>query len=354
MNRRLVPSVLFALALGAPLTASAQGNAIEWGQQDLDGVLAEAATCDAHVLVDVYASWCVPCQRLDAEVFPDSAVRQAAQGMLAVKVDAEVGAGPSIAQRYHVVGYPTVLVLDAQGNEIDRIFGYAPADEFAARLRRIRFGPATVTEFMEPFLRAASPETVLEEAYERGHRASACGRYDVAERLLSAVIAADADNTGGYASAAILSLGKYRYLRGAGEYDRAIGEFARLRERYPDSPEADEALIQTAIAHMHAGRPDSAIAAVRFYMRGAEQDAVRANNAAFTMLREGMDLAEAAAIARGALEAAPRDHSLWSTLAEVLYASGDREGALEAVGRALAIAPDSGYYARQRERFEAR
>ena len=78
-------------------------------------------------------------------MFPTTLAGEAAAGLVAIKVDAEAGEGPAIVERYHVVGYPTVLVLDAEGNEVDRIFGFLPAEEFASTLRSYRDGSGTIT-----------------------------------------------------------------------------------------------------------------------------------------------------------------------------------------------------------------
>jgi thioredoxin-related protein len=43
-------------------------------------------------------------------------------------VDAEKGEGVEIAAKYHIEGYPTLLILDKDGKELGRQVGYMPAE----------------------------------------------------------------------------------------------------------------------------------------------------------------------------------------------------------------------------------
>src|SRR5687767_3851930 len=77
-------------------------------------------------------------------------------------VNAKVLAGTDLAkslgERYGVRGYPTLLIVDAEGGEIDRIVGYGGLPGFTAEIERIRKGEGTL-----PALRAkhqAAPDDV--------------------------------------------------------------------------------------------------------------------------------------------------------------------------------------------------
>lgn len=303
--------------------------------------------------MDVYTTWCAPCRRLDEEVFISPVVEAAAAGMIAVKVDAESGDGPALVRRYRVVGYPTVLVLDSSGEERGRIFGYVDADEFAATLRAIRYGTGSFVAPMAAIAAAARPGTIIPTAFDHGFQAATCGDFERADTLLNGVVAADNYNGLGYAARALLALGKYRYLRGAEDYDAAIATFATLRERFRDTPEADEALIQTGIAHARAGRADSALAAFEVFVGLDRADVSRVNAVAFSMLLERVHMPRATELATAALGEHPDEHALWDTLAELRFAQGDRAGAVEAIERAIGLDENNAYYGEQRARFAA-
>ena len=54
---------------------------------------------------------------------------------MAVRYDAERPAGKALAAQHAVAGYPTFVVLDADGRQLDEFAGYRTPDEFVNRLR---------------------------------------------------------------------------------------------------------------------------------------------------------------------------------------------------------------------------
>lgn len=335
------------------LLISATAHADEWIDGDLEDAMAAAVECDGEVLLDVYTTWCGPCRRLAREVFPTDIFADAAEGMVLVKVDAESGEGPDIARRYDVVGYPTVLVLDTHGNELGRLFGFLDAENFAAELRRIRHGAPPLSEFLADFVRVLRTGQTFAETFEAGFDAATCGHYETADRLLETLVRVDGDNSSGFASSALLVLGKYRHLRGAGDPDTALVYFARIIEEYPESREFESAIVQSGIAHARAGRDAESLQSFERYLSIDPADADRANAVAFSMVRESVELPRARGIAERALEAAPENASLWDTLAEIHFAAGDPAEAIGAIDRAIANAAEDDHYQDQRARFEA-
>jgi thiol:disulfide interchange protein len=94
---------------------------------------AEASTLHRRpILYDFTAEWCGPCNRLRAEVFSDRTQAAMIQGMyLPARVldrRQEEGKNPAIVdslqQAYHVEGFPTLLVVTADGREVGRVLGY--------------------------------------------------------------------------------------------------------------------------------------------------------------------------------------------------------------------------------------
>lgn len=64
-----------------------------------------------------------------------------------VNVDAESKIGRSLAERFHVKGFPALFWLAADGSVEDSIGGYLPPAKFQAEVRRIRSGVRTVGDF---------------------------------------------------------------------------------------------------------------------------------------------------------------------------------------------------------------
>ncbi len=87
-------------------------------------ILDMAKAQDKLVFIDCYTSWCGPCKRLSAMVFPDSAVGEFFnRTFINTKFDMEKEEGPTIAGKYGIRAYPTLLWLDGDGNVKHKIVG---------------------------------------------------------------------------------------------------------------------------------------------------------------------------------------------------------------------------------------
>jgi thiol:disulfide interchange protein len=88
-------------------------SSIPW-RTDLDAALLEARQTDRKVLVDFMADWCPPCIAMKHDVWPDPGVERAvAAGYVPVMID--IDRDGRTADRYHVRGIPTILVLNSEG-----------------------------------------------------------------------------------------------------------------------------------------------------------------------------------------------------------------------------------------------
>lgn len=118
MKKLLLMAAMAVFALGASAqTIFTKGS--------LNEALAEAAKAKKMLFVDVYTTWCGPCKHLSANIFPDKAVGKLLNdNFIPLALDAEKeGDGKSVAQKYKVKGYPTMLILNEKGEEITRIVG---------------------------------------------------------------------------------------------------------------------------------------------------------------------------------------------------------------------------------------
>lgn len=127
------------LGIGLVLVATACSDDQVWFSGDLDQARLQAGQRGTLIMLDFYTDWCSWCKRLDRDTFSDARVRKELAAIVALRLNAEK-AGEQLAVSLGVGSYPTIVFLDAEGDEVDRVLGYLPPDKFLERIRRIRTG----------------------------------------------------------------------------------------------------------------------------------------------------------------------------------------------------------------------
>ncbi|MCU5772144.1 protein-disulfide reductase DsbD [Winslowiella arboricola] len=92
-------------------------------------------------MLDLYADWCVACKEFEKYTFSDPQVQRflAPLQLLQADVTRNSSNDSALLQRLQVLGLPTILFFDANGNEIpdSRITGYMNAATFAAHVQKV-------------------------------------------------------------------------------------------------------------------------------------------------------------------------------------------------------------------------
>jgi len=338
----------FALVLCSPLFSAqaAAADGVVWSDESLKEALVTAAERRSLVMIDFFAEWCHPCKKFNREVFSRKDVAEALEGMITLRIDGESGEGLAVAERYHVVGFPTVLFLKADGTELDRIIGFMEANDFRATVGDYRSGRRTISALRNELV-SKPADTALR--YEVGKRLMIRGELDDALLVLKPLMEKGAD----FADSAEvhLVLGKYGYLRGKKDHIKAIEHLEIVLERYPKSKAAERATYSLARAHHQAGDTQRALAMFDRWIALAPKDPGRYNAVAWFCFENGVPLAKGARYARRAVEIDPKAAYAWDTLAEIIYAQGRPREAIETIKKAIRADPEDEYYQHQLKKF---
>lgn len=124
-------TLLRALSSGP---APAKGE-IPW-QPGVDEAMSLAAREKRPVMVDFYTDWCSWCRKMDREVFARRDVADAAGAFISVRTNPEKDAlGTALAKKHGISAFPTILFLDAGGQEIHRVEGYRSPTAFLGEMK---------------------------------------------------------------------------------------------------------------------------------------------------------------------------------------------------------------------------
>jgi thiol:disulfide interchange protein DsbD len=105
---------------------------LQWGT-DLNQVMQEAKASNKSIFVDFYADWCAYCVEMDEVTYQDPQVKEKlTENYVLLKLN--VDDNPELSQKYRAYGLPIMIILDSNGNEINRIIGYQSPQQLLSQI----------------------------------------------------------------------------------------------------------------------------------------------------------------------------------------------------------------------------
>lgn len=138
---RIFPRLLAFAATLFVLTARRAQDLVHW-YSTVEEASAQAIPANRPMMIDFWATWCLPCKAMDQEVYSTAEFQQAARKFLPVKIDFDKKT--ALARKYGIDVLPTIVFADSYGNELFRYQGYLGATSLLAVVNAL---PGDVTEF---------------------------------------------------------------------------------------------------------------------------------------------------------------------------------------------------------------
>jgi thiol:disulfide interchange protein len=98
----------------------------------LDEALGQAQKERKPIVLDFFAEWCAPCQRMEKTTFKDERVKALLERCVFVRVDTDDH--PDIAKRMAVEGLPDIRFVLPDGKMIRQLRNFQDAESFSSEL----------------------------------------------------------------------------------------------------------------------------------------------------------------------------------------------------------------------------
>lgn len=174
MKYYLKTGVWLFFLIGIVTFSQAQNREILFEKGSFQEILTKAQQEQKLIFMDCYTSWCGPCKLLAKNVFTQDNVADFFNThFINVSMDMEKGEGKALQQKYQIEAYPTLLLLDAQGEEVFRSVGGCSAQTLLSNFSSAMNPENTIPGMEEKFAAGErAPEFVSKywEALQKGRR----------------------------------------------------------------------------------------------------------------------------------------------------------------------------------------
>jgi TolA-binding protein len=171
-----------------------------------------------------------------------------------VFVKAEASKDTLIRDKYNIAGFPTIILFKSSGEEIDRIYGYVPADTFVNIIQNYLQGKNTLSDLEKKF---QSDSSDVNLAFQLADKYESRRAYDQASSYYQKVVELDQDNQKGKAAEALYSLASLDVRKK--DYSKAVDAFQYFLQKFPGNAMAVDAEEYIPYCYAKSGDTTKAI-----------------------------------------------------------------------------------------------
>ena len=289
------------------------------------------------------------CSRLDADTFSDAAVIDELSGMINVKINAASEKGRILAETYQIQGVPQLVFIDKKGQEIDRIVGYLPPEDYLIRVGEIQAGKNTLPDLKTRYAantKNLDVSSMLAEKYEQ------MGAVEEATEVYGAILINHGDNPEERVNRARFFMTMQSFFVGD---TKSLYSFI---QDYPESRYVRSAYEELSRYHAAKGNIEEEIAALDALVEQDPEDPHLLNQYAWRMTELERNLESALDMARKSIQLLADDPSsqvnVLDTEAELLWKLDRPDEAIKVINKALTLDPENPYLEQQKDKFEGK
>ncbi len=104
---------------------------IDWFPGDVDAAFAAAKSAPKPLFLYWGAEWCPPCAQIKSTIFNQREFQERSRLFVPVYLDGDIPSAQKQAERFGVVGYPTMILFRPDGTEITRLPGGVDIERYA-------------------------------------------------------------------------------------------------------------------------------------------------------------------------------------------------------------------------------
>jgi thiol:disulfide interchange protein len=101
----------------------------------LDKAVAQARAEKKPLVLDFHAKWCIPCRRMENEVFPNPKLAERLKQIVFVRIDTDEE--PELSEKLGVVGLPDIRFFTSDARFVYKSVGFMTAETFSKKLDEI-------------------------------------------------------------------------------------------------------------------------------------------------------------------------------------------------------------------------
>ena len=249
-----VLALVASLVGGLFLSCASGPRTIPW-RPDFEQALADGRNSGKPVLTYLYTDTCTYCKEMEATTFKDPLlVEEMRDDYVWVKLNAETDPmGSQLREQFAVSSYPTIVVTDYDGSEIDRLHGYIEASDFKQRIEFFVASPDTFKGLQQRL--EAQPDS-LPTHFSLGEKYLERGRLFTAAKHFVQVIVSDPENLQGLTDVSYYWLA--HTLATGGQPEEALIQLTKLADRFHSSPVLADAYLLQGQIHTFGNRSEEA------------------------------------------------------------------------------------------------